>query len=90
MINGEIKKITYKGYDFAYKVSWDETLGQLGEKCVTVQVVGGPKRERVTTTCELKNVKSVLMDCIKAIGPKKLGKRTREQELALIKRTRPR
>jgi hypothetical protein len=72
----EIKRITYKGFEYAYKTAKSLLIKNL----VYIYVAGGPHRIKACTSCGDRDVKTELMKLIKGLSHHKLGRRTAEQE----------
>ena len=84
----ERKKFIYRDHEYAYRV-YDAELLPSGSLCI-VTVVGGPRRRRAHSSCPRSDVKDTIKKLVAAITPKKLGVRTRAQQLKTIHRTRSR
>jgi hypothetical protein len=84
VVEVERKRFTYKEYEFMYKVEKSEEI----KNHYYITVVGGPDKIKAYTSCGEKDIKPELMKLIKSIGPKKLKKRTPEQERKINRKPR--
>ena len=76
----EIKKITYRGYEYAYVI---RNYPEIPIDIYYITAVGGPDRIRACLSCGKKDVKETLMRLINTVAPKKLGRRTVEQQMKI-------